>query len=129
MEILSRVWDFFWLLIWIYALVAFLTLLFSVITDLFRDENLSGWLKAVWLVFLVFIPFISILVYLITRGDGMATRGQRFVDERREEQAAYIRSVSGTSISDEIAKARALLEAGTISAEEYELIKRQTLAQ
>ncbi|NOJ59677.1 hypothetical protein HMI58_06965 [Arthrobacter sp. 147(2020)] len=126
---MSRVWDFFWLLIWIYALIAFLTLLFSVITDLFRDGNLSGWLKAVWLVFLVFVPFLSILVYLIARGDGMATRGQRFADERREEQAAYIRSVSGASLSDEIAKARALLDAGTISSEEYELIKRQTLAQ
>lgn len=128
MEILSRVWDFFWILIWIYALIAFLTLLFSVITDLFRDENLSGWLKAVWLVFLVFIPFLSTLVYLIARGNGMATRGQRFADTRREEQAAYIRSVSGTSLSDEIAKARALLDAGTISSEEYELIKRQMLA-
>ncbi|MHA7142484.1 MULTISPECIES: membrane protein [unclassified Arthrobacter] len=129
MEILSTIWDFFWLLIWIYAVIAFLTLLFSVVADLFRDETLSGWLKAVWLVFLVFVPFISILVYLITRGDGMADRGQRLVTERREAQAEYIRSAAGSSISDEISKAHALLDAGTISAEEYELIKQRTLAR
>lgn len=129
MEILSTIWDFFWVLIWIYAVIAFLTLLFSVVADLFRDETLSGWLKAAWLVFLVFVPFISILVYLIARGDGMADRGQRLATERREAQAEYIRSAAGVSISDEISKARALLDAGTISAEEYELIKQRTLAR
>ena len=129
MDILSGIWDFFWLLIWAYAVIAFLTLLFSVVADLFRDESLSGWFKALWLVFLVFVPFISILVYLIVRGNGMADRGQQLVNERRDAQAEYIRSVSGASLSDEISKARALLDAGTISAEEYELIKARTLAQ
>jgi len=128
MQIWTSIWDFFWFLIWMYAFIAFLTLLFSVVADLFRDRALSGWFKAIWLIFLVFVPFISVLVYLIARGDGMAARGQRLASERQDAQAAYIRSLSGTSLSDEIAKARALLDAGTISAEEYALIKERALA-
>lgn len=129
MDILSGIWDFFWLLIWAYAVIAFLTLLFSVAADLFRDESLSGWFKALWLAFLIFVPFISILVYLIVRGNGMADRSQAAAGQREDAQAEYIRSVSGASLSDEISKAHALLDAGTISTEEYELIKARALTQ
>lgn len=120
-------WEFFWFLFWIYAFIAFLTILFSVFADLFRDKELSGWLKAIWVVFLVFLPFLSVLVYLIARGRGMADRGMRHASERQDAQAAYIRSVAGSSASEEISKARALLDAGTITAEEYALIKERAL--
>ncbi|GAA1496063.1 PLDc N-terminal domain-containing protein [Paeniglutamicibacter kerguelensis] len=108
--------------------MAFLTMLISVIADLFRDRALNGWLKAVWLICLVFVPIISILVYLIARGDGMAARNPRQAIARQDAQSAYIRSVAGVSLSDEIGKARGLLDAGTITAEEYTLIKERALS-
>lgn len=127
MNLWTNFWDFFWFLFWIYAFMAFLSMLFSVISDLFRDRALNGWFKAIWLICLVFIPFLSILVYLITRGDGMAARNQQQAASRHDAQSAYIRSVAGASPSDEISKARALLDAGTITAEEFALVKSRAL--
>ena len=67
-------WDFFWLLIWGFFFVYFLMILFQIIGDLFRDRDLSGWAKALWIIALVFIPFLSALIYLVVRGRGMAER-------------------------------------------------------
>jgi ABC-type multidrug transport system fused ATPase/permease subunit len=128
MNLWNSFWDFFWFLFWIYAFMAFLTMLFSIMADLFRDRALNGWFKALWLICLIFVPFISALVYLIARGDGMAARNQRQASARHDAQSAYIRSVAGVSLSDEINKARALLDAGTITAEEYTLIKERALS-
>ncbi|GAA1496410.1 SHOCT domain-containing protein [Paeniglutamicibacter kerguelensis] len=128
MDFWTGFWDFFWFLFWIYAFMAVLLMLFSVVSDLFRDKALNGWLKAVWLVCLVFVPLISILVYLIARGDGMAARNQRQYIARQEAQSEYIRSAAGgASPSDEITKARALLDSGTITTEEYTLLKERAL--
>lgn len=128
MDFWTSFWNIFWFFFWVYAVLAYVTILFSVIADLFRDKSLKGWLKAVWLIGLVFLPVLSALVYLIVRGDGMAARNeQRFV-ARRDTQSAYIRSVSGISLSDEITKARALLDAGTITDQEYTLIKQKALS-
>ncbi|MCY1157944.1 MAG: hypothetical protein MOP51_966 [Citricoccus sp.] len=127
MDFWESFWEFFWFLFWLYAFVAFFYVLFAIISDIFKDRALNGWLKAVWLIVLVFIPFISILVYLIARGDGMAARNQREAVARQDAQASYIRSVAGVSLSDEITKARALLDAGTITEEEYTLIKQKAV--
>src|SRR3546814_20191260 len=67
-------WDFLWLIIISFAFIAYLILLFSIITDLFRDHKTSGWVKAIWIVFLFFIPLLTSLVYLLVRSDGMAPR-------------------------------------------------------
>jgi hypothetical protein len=67
-------WDLFWWFFWAFAFVAYLIVLFSILVDVFRDHTLNGWLKAVWILFLVFVPFITGLVYVITRGRGMAER-------------------------------------------------------
>ncbi len=129
MDFWANFWDLLWWLFWFYVLIAFLSALFMVFADVFRDKALSGWLKAVWVIFLVFLPALSVLVYLIVRGRGMATRTQQHAERRQEAQAAYIRSVAaGTSVSDEIAKARTLFDAGSITAEEYELIKERALS-
>jgi hypothetical protein len=127
MNFWTNFWDFFWFLFWCYALIAFLIALFSIITDLFRDKALNGWIKAIWIACLVFLPVISVIVYLIVRGTGMAARNQREAGLRHDAQASYIRSVAGTSLSDEIAKARKLLDAGTITPDEYEVIKERAL--
>ena len=72
MSIFSTIWDVVWTFFWIFAFIAYLIALFSIVTDLFRDTKLGGWAKAIWLVFLFSLPFLTALVYLIARGDGMA---------------------------------------------------------
>ena len=123
-------WGLFWWFFWIYVWVALLMVLFSIVADIFRDHSLNGWGKALWIVFLIFVPFLAILVYLIGRGRGMAQRSNREVAEVRASQDEYIRNVAGASpsSSDEIAKGKALLDAGTISQGEFETIKARALA-
>ncbi|KAA9110259.1 SHOCT domain-containing protein [Microbacterium rhizomatis] len=124
-------WDIIWWFLWIFVFVAYLFVLFAILGDLFRDHKLNGWWKAVWIVFLVFFPFITALVYLIARGRGMAERGQAQAKAQQEAQAAYIQSVAGgaaaSSPADEIAKAKTLLDAGTITQAEYDQIKTKAL--
>src|SRR5215218_9682144 len=68
--------SFFWLLVWAFVFACYLIVLFQIVVDLFRDENLSGWWKALWIVFLIIAPFLSALIYVIARGKGMAERHQ-----------------------------------------------------
>lgn len=122
--------DIFWWTLWFFAFFAYLWVVIAIITDLFRDHQLNGWLKAVWIIFLIFFPFITALVYLIARGKGMGERAQK---EARQYQAAtdeYIRATAGTAASpaDEIAKAKSLLDAGTISQAEYDQLKARALS-
>ncbi|ROP66095.1 SHOCT domain-containing protein [Curtobacterium sp. ZW137] len=124
-------WTTFWAIVW-YAFLAFtfvaaLMALFSVIADLFRDRELNGWWKAVWVLFLVFVPFLTVFVYLIARGRGMAERSAAASQRNQEAAEGYIRRVAGSSPSDEIAKAQALLDAGTITPAEFDAIKAHAL--
>ena len=98
------------------------------IGDLFRDHKLSGWLKAIWIIFLIFVPFLTLLVYLIARGSGMARRGAAEAQQIQAAQADYIKSVAGSSATDEIAKAKELLDAGTITQAEFDAIKAKALS-
>ena len=123
-------WDFFWFILSFFLLMAYLMVLFQIIGDLFRDKDTSGWLKAVWMLFLIFIPFLTALVYLIARGRSMGERSQAEAQRYHAAQAEYIKSVAGggASPADEIAKAKALLDAGTITPSEYDAIKARALA-
>ncbi|AOW93698.1 hypothetical protein BFN03_16405 [Rhodococcus sp. WMMA185] len=120
-------WDFLWLMIVAFAFVAYLILLFSIITDLFRDHKTSGWAKAVWIFFLFFIPLLTALVYLIVKSDGMAQRSMEAAKDAKQAQDSYIRSVAGKSPAEEIANAKSLLDAGTITEEEYQALKAKAL--
>ena len=124
---LSNVWDFIWMFFTIFVFFAWLMALFSIIGDLFRDRALSGWAKAIWLIALIFVPFLTAVVYLIARGDGMAKRSSAVVAQNKERTDEYIRDVAGTSPADEIAKAKALLDAGTISEAEFAQLKAAAL--
>jgi len=123
-------WDLIWWFFWAFAFIAYLMALFAIIGDLFRDHTLNGWWKAVWIIFLIFLPFLTALVYLIARGQGMAERSRKEAVQVQSATEEYIRQTAGTaaSPSDEIAKAKALLDSGTISAQEYELLKAKALA-
>ena len=123
MNFFENFWDVLWWLFVFYAIVAFLYAVFMVIGDLFRDNELSGWWKAVWIVLLVFIPFLTVLAYMIARGKGMAERSMARARKSQQETDDYIRSVATASPTEEIAKAKALMDAGTISAEEFAQIK------
>lgn len=128
MSFWENFWDLFWWFFFVYAFVAFLWALFTVFGDLFRDDKLSGWLKAVWILVLVFVPLLGVLVYVIARGKGMTERSMKRARANREASDAYIRSVATpSSPSEEISKATALRDAGTISADEFERIKTKAL--
>ena len=127
MSFWENFWDIFWWFIYVYAFIAFLWALFAVIGVLFRDDTLSGWWKAVWILFLVFVPLLGVLVYVIARGKGMTERSMERARANREASDAYIRSVAAASPSDEISKATALRDSGTISADEFERIKTKAL--
>lgn len=120
----SVTWSFFWIL----ALVAYLMALFSVIADLFRDHKLNGWWKALWIACLIFVPFLTVLVYLIARGPGMQARAEREAEQAQDAVENYIRTIAHQhSPAEEITKAKALLDGGTISQPEFDVIKNRVL--
>ena len=123
-------WDFFWLLIWWFVFIAYLMLLFQILTDLFRDHKLSGWWKALWIVGLVFVPFLTALIYIIARGKGMTERHIAAANAAKAQADSYIREVAtgGQSPTDQIATAKALLDAGTITPDEFASLKAKALA-
>jgi hypothetical protein len=123
-------WDVIWWTIWIFAFVAYLWAVIAIITDLFRDHTLNGGWKALWIVFLIFVPFLTALVYLIARGGGMAERAQKEAKYYQSATEDYIRQTAGMSVSpsDEIAKAKALFDAGTITQQEYDALKAKALS-
>jgi hypothetical protein len=126
---MSNFWDLVWLMFGTFFFISYLMILFQVVADLFRDSKLGGVAKGAWIVALVFLPLLTALAYVITRGRGMAER-QRAVEERTKADAeAYIRQVAGgPSPADQIASAKKLLDAGTISQEEFARLKAKALA-
>ncbi|MFF0341814.1 SHOCT domain-containing protein [Kribbella sp. NPDC004875] len=123
-------WDIVWFIIISFAFVAYLMVLFSIIVDLFRDSGTSGWVKAIWLVLLLFIPLLTSLVYVIVRGKGMAERTMRSRAEAAQQEQEYIKQVAGSTASpaDQIAQASDLLEKGKISQAEFDTLKAKALA-
>lgn len=121
-------WETLGWMLWATVFIGYLFALFAIISDLFRDRALNGWWKALWVVFLIFLPFLTVLVYLIARGQGMAERSGKAAREAEEATESYIRGVAGKTPSEEIAAAAALLQAGSISPEDFERLKTKALA-
>jgi hypothetical protein len=122
-------WDFFWLLIWSYLFVAYLVVLFHIAADIFRDPELGGFSKALWIIGLIVAPVLVALIYLIARGRGMAERQASAAQKARADTDRYIQYVaSKPSSADEIASAKAMLNDGTITQDEYERLKAKALA-
>ncbi|MBS1861920.1 MAG: SHOCT domain-containing protein [Actinobacteria bacterium] len=121
-ELLLVVFEVFLFVIWIW-------ILFTIIADLFRDHELSGWWKAVWILFLVFIPFLTALIYLIVRGNGMRDRTIKAQADAKEHFDAYVREQAHTaSPADELHKLNDLKEKGALSDAEFEQAKAKLLA-
>lgn len=128
MSFLNSLWDVVLVFFWASIFIAALVVMFMVVTDLIRDKNLSGWWKALWILALIFVPVLTSLVYLIARGDGMAERSVKEANEMRDKSEEYIRSVAGKSPAEEIASAKALLDSGAITPEEFGSLKARALA-
>ncbi|WP_256796241.1 SHOCT domain-containing protein [Terrabacter sp. Ter38] len=124
-------WDIVWFIVIFFAFATYLLVLFSIVADLFRDPQVSGGMKALWVVCLIFFTFITAIVYLIVRGRGMNERSTKKYAESRQAQDEYVRAVAGatsTSAPEQIAKAKELLDSGTISADEFAALKAKALA-
>jgi Short C-terminal domain/Phospholipase_D-nuclease N-terminal len=120
-EALLLALEIFFFVIWIWILI-------TILTDLFRDHELSGWLKAVWVIFLVLIPFLTALVYLIARGSGMRDRTIKAQAEAKQHFDSYVRQQAHSSPADELHKLNDLKEKGAISGEEFDRAKAKLLA-
>ena len=125
---MSNFWDLVWLLISTFVFVAYLLVLFHIVVDLFRDTELGGFAKALWVIGLIFVPVLTSLVYLVARGSGMAKRQQAALQRAKAQTDSYIREVAGKSPAEQIADAKALLDAGTITTDEFARLKAKALA-
>ena len=122
------VWNAIWLVFVSFVFIAVLMMMFSVITDIFRDDELSGWGKAAWLIALLFFTFLTLIVYVIVRGDGMVKRSAKEQVEAKQSFDAYVRDVAGGGAASELEKASALHSAGKIDDAEYAALKAKILS-
>jgi hypothetical protein len=120
--------DLMWSFLVFFAWIIFFWLLFVVFGDLFARHDLSGWGKAGWTIFVIFLPYLGIFVYLIANGKGMAERSAARAQAAQTDTNAYIREVAGANPAESIASAKALLDSGTITQAEFDQLKAKALA-
>jgi hypothetical protein len=118
-----------WTMVVFFAWVVFIWLLFVVFSDLFRRRDIGGWGKAAWTIFVIILPYIGIFVYLIAEGRHMGERSMEQAQQMQSQMDTYVRSVAGSgNPADQIAKAKELLDSGTITQEEFDKLKASALA-
>ncbi|WP_031509412.1 SHOCT domain-containing protein [Streptomyces megasporus] len=122
----------FWTVMWVFLWIMWLVLLFRIVTDVFRDRSMSGWAKAAWLLFLILVPFVGVLVYVIARGRDMGRREARHAQEQREAVDAYIRQAAagsgpGSGEVEQLTRLSDLKARGDISEAEFERAKEKIL--
>jgi hypothetical protein len=125
---MSNFWDILYLIASTFLFFAYLIILFHIVVDLFRDAELGGGYKALWLIGLVFLPFLTALGYVLARGKGMADRQRLALQRARSDTESYIREVAGKSPAEQIADAKGLLDAGTINQVDFDRLKEKALA-
>jgi len=120
--------NIFWTILEFFLWIVWIWLVVMVFFDIFRSHDLSGWAKALWVLFVVIIPFIGVLVYLIVRGGSMHERAIRQAQRQDQQTREYIQQAAGTSSADQLAKLADLRDRGVITAEEFEREKAKVLA-
>jgi hypothetical protein len=121
--------DIFWTMILFFFWVAWIWILVGIISDLFRRHDTSGWTKALWMIFLIFLPFLGVFVYLIANGHGMSERSVQDAQARQAQFAEYVQTTAASGgPAQEIEKAQGLLDSGTITQAEFGALKAKALA-
>ena len=124
--------DLFWATLWLFVFFAWIWLVITIFGDIFRSRDLSGWAKALWTLFVVFLPWLGVLIYLIVRGKSMEDRSVQAAAEREKATRQYIQNVAsddGTSTADEIAKLAELRNSGHLTEDEFVAQKAKILAK
>jgi predicted membrane channel-forming protein YqfA (hemolysin III family) len=119
-NILGSIFMFFLFVAWIWVVL-------SVITDIFRSDDLNGWGKGLWMMFVIVLPWLGVLVYLIFRGEGMQKRSMQAMEDAAKAQRAYIQDAVGVSTADELSKLSTLKEKGVITDSEFKAQKAKLL--
>lgn len=121
--------EVFWTMLIFFAFVIWIWILITVLIDLFRRRDISGWIKVLWIIFIVLLPYLGVFVYLIAEHKGMTERAVKEQSEAKAEFDQYVQSVAAQSDpTEQIAKAKQMLDSGTITQTEFEQIKRKALA-
>ena len=120
--------DIFWTMLWIFCFVLFIWLLVIVFMDIFRSHDMGGWGKAGWVIFVIVLPFLGILVYLIARGGKMAEHRAQEMASADEAFRAYVKETTGGGAADELSKLADLRDRGVITEAEFQAEKTKLLA-
>ncbi len=120
--------DLFWSMLWFFMFVIWIWLLITIFIDIFRSHDLSGWAKALWVLFVVILPFLGVLVYVIARGHSMQERAVKQAADQEKAARQYIQDVASTSSADEIEKLAKLHRDGVLTDEEFAAQKARHLA-
>lgn len=122
--------DILWSMVLFFAWVAWIWIAITLFSDIFRRRDIGGWHKAIWVVFIIIVPFLGVLVYLIAQHDGMQERAVSQAQAQKDALDQYVRQTAGSAgPTAEIERAKALLDAGTISQADFDAIKQKALAQ
>lgn len=124
----SNFWEFLWLIAISFFLLSYLMVLVRIVVDVFRDNSMGGFAKALWIIALLLVPLLTALIYIIARGQGMAQRQLADEQKFKSQTDAYIRDVAKATPADQIARAKTLLHEGAITEAEYAEIKAAALA-
>jgi hypothetical protein len=119
--------DVFWSMIIFFFWVIWIWIVVTVLIDIFRRNDIGGFAKAAWVVFVVILPWLGVLIYLIAQHDGMRERSIKQAQEQKDQFDQYVRDAAGGS-ADEIHKAKALLDSGAITQQEFDQLKAKALA-
>jgi len=120
--------DVFWSMIIFFFWVIWIWIVITVLIDVFRRHDIGGWAKAAWVIFVVILPWLGVLVYLIAQHDGMRERSVKQAQAQRRELDDYVRETAAGGSAADIAKAKDLLDAGAITQQEFETLKAKALA-
>jgi hypothetical protein len=120
--------DVLWSMVIFFAFVIWIWLLITVFADIFRRHDTGGGSKAIWIIFVILLPYLGVLVYLIANHDGMANRNMEQMKAVKTQQDDYIKSVAGSSPADQVAQAKQLLDSGAITQAEFDTMKAKALS-
>jgi hypothetical protein len=120
--------DVFWSMIIFFFWVIWIWIVITVLIDIFRRDDIGGWAKAAWVIFVVILPWLGVLIYLIVEHDGMRDRSLKQAQAQKRELDDYVRATAGGGSAGEIAKAKELLDSGAITQDEFQALKAKALA-